>query len=110
MISLHQLLKHYGFDPAQVKLVRHGNAEIDILETYQQDIDKFEAYQSFQKPGKFKGASHIATFAPTLGTTALFLGLWDIKEAKMSSKFTEGIHSTIDKHEFPNFAKAATMQ
>jgi hypothetical protein len=102
MITLHQILKHYSFDPSQVKLVRHSNAEYPILETYQNNREKFEAYQSFQKPGKFAGASHIAVFAPTRGTTALFLGLWDIKGSKECSDFTEEIHSTIDKHGFPS--------
>jgi len=101
MISLHQIFEHYGFDPSQVKLVRHGNAEIPILETYQNDIEKFEAYQSFQQPGKFAKATHIAVFAPTIGTTALFLGLWDIKETRKSMDFTDEIHAGIDKHEFP---------
>ncbi len=102
MITLHQILKHYGFNPAQVKLVRHGNAELPVLETYQNNREKFEAYQSFQKPGKFAGASHIAVFAPTMGTTALFLGLWDIRASKNSIDLTEEIHSIIDKHHFPN--------
>jgi len=101
MITLHQILEHYGFTPSQVKLVRHGNAEIPILETYQSNIKKFEAYQSFQKPGKFAGASHIAVFAPTQGTTALFIGLWSIKEQKLSNNFTTEIHALIDDNDLP---------
>jgi len=101
MITLHQILSYYELNPIEVKLVRHGNAELPILETYQNDIDKFEAYQSFQAPGKFVDASHIAVFAPTAGTTALFLGLWDIKDKKISVDFTEDIHSIIDKYHFP---------
>ena len=100
MITLHHLLKYYGLNPAQVKLVRHGNAELPVLETYQNDREKFEAYQSFQKPGKFAEASHIAVFAPTMGTTALFLGLWDVMASKNSMDFTEEIKSTIDKYNF----------
>jgi len=101
MITLHQLLEYYGLNPTKVKLVRHGNAELPILDTYQNNREKFEAYQSFQKPGKFVNASHIAVFAPTIGTTALFLGLWDIIDNKNSVDFTEEIHSIIDKYHFP---------
>jgi len=37
----------------------------------------------------FAGASHIAVFAPTIGTTALFLGLWDIQDTKNNIDFTK---------------------
>lgn len=102
MMTLHQILKHYGIDPTQVKLVRHGNKELSILETYRKNREKFEAYQSFQRPRKFAGASQIVVFAPRLSTTALFLGVWDIKTSKLSTDFTKEIHSQIDQYGFPS--------
>jgi len=101
MIKLFDIFKHYKINSSKVKLVRHGNKELPILETYRVHRAKFEAYQSFQAPKKFSGASHIAVFAPTIGTTALFLGLWDIRDIKSSLEFTKKIHSIIDKFNFP---------
>lgn len=34
MITIYKILKIYGIDPATVKLVRHGNKEIPIYETF----------------------------------------------------------------------------
>jgi GIY-YIG catalytic domain-containing protein len=101
MIKLFDIFEHYKINPSKVKLVRHGNKELPILETYRTNRAKFEAYQSFQAPKKFSGAYHIAVFAPTIGTTALFLGLWDIRDIKSSFEFTKKIHSIIDKFNFP---------
>ncbi len=101
MITLFQLLEHYGIDSKKVKLVRHGNKEIPILETFRNDRKKLEAYQSFQRPGKFADASHIAVFAPSLGTSALFLGLWDIKKTILTEDLTSELHTVIDKYGFP---------
>ena len=100
MITLHQILSYYGLNPTEVKLARHGNAELPILETYHNDIEKFEAYQGFQAPNRFDNATHIAVFAPAVGTTALFLGVWDIVGKKSNSDFTKEIHSIIDKYSF----------
>jgi len=101
MITLHDILGHYGIEPKDVKLVRHGNREIPVLETFQNEREHFEVYQSYQAPNKFKGAKHIAVFAPGYHTSAIFLGLWDIKDYKTHKNFTKKIHDTIDKHSFP---------
>lgn len=101
MITLFQLLKHYGIDTERVRLVRHGNKEIPILETFRNDRKKFEAYQSFQKPGKFGDASHITVFAPSIGTSALFLGLWNIKTTILTDDLTSKLHAVIDNYHFP---------
>jgi hypothetical protein len=101
MITFFQLLEHYGIDPKGVKLVRHGNKEIPILETFRHNRKKLEAYQSFQKPGKFADASHVAVFAPSLGTSALLLGLWEIKATILTNDLTQKLHAVIDKYGFP---------
>ncbi|MCH7755618.1 hypothetical protein IH970_10925 [candidate division KSB1 bacterium] len=78
MITVQKILEIYGIDPSTVKLVRHGDKEIPIRETFIDDMQKLEAYQSFQRPNKFGKAKAIAVFAPYYKTTALYLGLWDI--------------------------------
>ncbi len=102
MISFFNILNIYGIDSAVVKLLRHSDAEIEILDTFKNDLDRLEAYQSFQKSNKFGKANHIAIFAPSRGTTALFLGLWDVKAHKSNTEFTKKIHDSIDKYSFPS--------
>ena len=78
MITLYRILEIYGIDPSTVCLVRHGDYEIPIRETFVNDLPKLESYQSFQQPEKFKKDKSVVVFAPYYKTTALFLGLWDI--------------------------------
>ena len=99
MITFHDILGHYGIKPKNVKLVRHGNREIPVLETFQNEREHFEVYQSYQAPNKFKGAKHIAVFAPGHHTSAIFLGLWDIKDYKTHKNFTKKIHDTIEERD-----------
>ncbi len=101
MITIHNIFKIYGIDPAKVRLVRHGNKEIPILESYRENIQKFEVYQSFQKPGKYGDSKHIAVFAPYLKTTALFIGLWDILGCVECSNFTQENQNELHKHDLP---------
>lgn len=101
MISFFDILRNNGFDPNDFKLVRHGNAEIQVLDTYRENIQKFEAYQSFQAKKKFGESKHIAVFAPGRGTTAIFLGVWDIVASIQSENYTNDLHSIIDKFHFP---------
>jgi hypothetical protein len=101
MLSFYELLRMYGINPEKIKLVRHGNAEIPILETYKNRYDLFEAYQSFEASNKFKESKAIAVFAPSRGTTALFLGYWDILSSIKSEEFTNKHLSLIEKYNFP---------
>lgn len=73
-----EILKIKGFKPGEFRLVRHAYREIDPLALYQSDRPQFEAYQAFQKKGRFAKARYIASFAPYHGTQALFLGVWRI--------------------------------
>ena len=77
-LSLFDLLRIYGVDPDQTRLVRHGNRDMDILETYLKQRNKLTEYTAWQKPGKFGNAKYIAIFSPSRGTTSLFLGIWEI--------------------------------
>ena len=101
MITIYKILEIYGVDPSKVNLVRHGNKEIPIRETFLHDLKRLEAYQSFQKPRKFGNAKAIVVFAPYYKTTALFLGLWDIHGYTENSKFTEKTLSLLRKHNLP---------
>lgn len=101
MITIYKILEIYELDPSMVKLVRHGNKEIPIRETFLHNLKRLEAYQSFQKPKKFGNAKAIAVFAPYYRTTALFLGLWDIHGYTENSKFTEETLSLLKKHNLP---------
>lgn len=89
MITLHKILEMYGVNPAKVRVVRHGNKEIPILETFQENLPRLEVYQSYQSPRKYGDSNAIAVFAPYYKTTALFLGLWDILGCAENSEFTK---------------------
>lgn len=89
MITLHKILEIYGVNPTKVRVVRHGNKEIPILETFQENLPRLEVYQSYQSPRKYGDANAIAVFAPYYKTTALFLGLWDILGCTENSEFTK---------------------
>jgi hypothetical protein len=78
MLTLFDLLKINDVDPSKVRLVRHGNKEINVLETFRNDAEKFLEYMSWQRPGKFGNADYLAVFVPARGTTSLFVGLWKI--------------------------------
>lgn len=101
MITIHKILEMYGVEPSKVKLVRHGNKEIPIRETFLDNLARFEAYQSFQKPNKFGKAISLAVFAPYYKTTAIFLGLWDIEGYIENSKFSEETLLVLRKYDLP---------
>jgi hypothetical protein len=101
-ITFHDLLNMQNINPKDVKLVRHGNAQIDILESFRSNRKYFEAYQSFQGYNKFGKAKHIASFSPGRSTTAVFLGLYNIKNHLHNDDLTKKHHSIIDKFAFPD--------
>jgi hypothetical protein len=79
MFTFFQLLELYKINPSDIRLVRHGNKEISVLDTFNRDIKKFSEYTAWQLPGKFGNAKYLAIFSPARSTTLLFLGLWEIK-------------------------------
>lgn len=101
MITLHQILEIYGIKPSKVRLVRHGNKEIPILQTFHENLPRLEVYQSYQIPRKFGQAGAIAVFAPYHKTTALFLGLWDILGCTEHSGFTSNNLAELQKFSLP---------
>ena len=102
-LTIHDIFKIYGINPLQVLLVRHGNKHFQILETFSRNLPRLEAYQSCQEAGKFRDAKSIAVFAPYHGTTALFLGLWDIHGFTKFSERSQEMLSLIQKYQLPEF-------
>jgi hypothetical protein len=101
VLTTYDILKKYGIAPTEVRLVRHGNKEIPILETFRTNRKRFEAYQGFQSPKKFGDSKHIAVFAPLDGRAALFLGLWDVVACKINGQLTDADLARIDEYGFP---------
>ncbi|NOR51403.1 MAG: GIY-YIG nuclease family protein [Gammaproteobacteria bacterium] len=86
-MNLYDIIQIYGLNPTEFRFVRHGFKEINPLDTYRNDPELFNAYQSIQAKGKFGKAKYIAVFAPYHGTQGLFLGVWAIEgEIVPSSK------------------------
>ncbi len=101
MITVHRIFEIYGLDPKKIRLVRHGNKEIPILETFRNNLPKFEVYQSYQKPRRFGNAKYIAVFAPYHKTTAIFLGLWEVVDCKKHHEFTKENLKELKKYNLP---------
>ena len=88
MLTFFNVVQSYGIDATTIRLARHGNKEIPVLETFRNDPARFEVYQSYQAPEKFGSARHVASFAPHRGTKALFLGLWDVEGCTPNAALT----------------------
>ena len=100
-LTFHRLLELYGLNPKFVKLVRHSEREIDdIVNVFRNNRDKFEAYQCFQGKPIYRNAKHIASFATNTGTSALFLGIWDILNFTPKDMLLKKHHDMIDKYCF----------
>jgi len=101
MISLFKLFENYGIDPATVRLVRHGNKEIDVLEVFQNDLERFTQYTAWQRDGKYGDSAYLAVFAPAQGTTALFLGLWRVNGITHKGHLTKRHMNMLIRHDLP---------
>lgn len=101
MITLFTLLQNYSIDPATVRLVRHGNKEIDVLDVFQNDPERFTQYTAWQSENKYGDAQTLVIFAPTQGTTALFLGLWQINGVTLNHGLTERHRKMLIRHDLP---------
>jgi hypothetical protein len=102
MITIYKIFEIYGIDPTTTKLIRHGNKEIPIYETFLHNISRLEAYQSFQNPNKFGKSKGIAVFAPYYKSTSIFLGFWDIIGCTKNSNFTEETRALLREHNLPD--------
>lgn len=81
MITFNALLREEGFDPKQVKLVRHRDARFALTpyQLWMAGDGRFETYQSYQGRTVFANAAYIASFVATPLDETLFVGLYAVK-------------------------------
>lgn len=101
MLSFHDLLKTYGIEPSKVRLVRHGNKEINVLDVFHNDKERFTEYTAWQKAGKYGEAEYLAIFSPARGTTSLFLGIWKISGVTENRDLESRHLAMLHKHSLP---------
>lgn len=100
-LTIHDLLKTFGIPPNKVRLVRHGNKEIDVLKVFHADRERFSEYTAWQKPGKFGDAEFLAIFSPARGTTSLFLGIWKVCGVTKNKDLQPEHLELLRKHNLP---------
>jgi hypothetical protein len=100
-LTFHDLLKAYGIESRKVRLVRHGNKEINVLEVFKQDKEKFTEYTAWQKAGKYGEAEYLAIFSPARGTTSLFLGMWSVAGVTENKELEQKHLYLLRKHLLP---------
>lgn len=101
ILTFHDLLKTYGIEPSKVRLIRHGNKEINVLEVFQHDKERFTEYTAWQKPGKFGAAEYLAIFSPARGSTSLFLGIWSVTGVVENKELEQKYLALLRKHQLP---------
>lgn len=91
ILTLRNLLRLSGLDlSAKIKMVRHKVSRETIMingkevegnpyEWYRKDKDKFIAYQSEQHRDVFKGVKYVVSFIGEDGTTARFVGVYEVE-------------------------------
>jgi len=100
MITFFQLLQTIGIPHSKIRMIRHGDGEIPILETFQNDRSRFDIYQGFQRSGAFSGSERIASFAPLPKNEALFLGIWKINNCRNFSELKPEHKKSFDTFKF----------
>lgn len=101
MLTFYSLLNECGVEPRSVKLVRHANTQIDVLDVFHNKPERFNEYSAWQRPNKFGEAEYIAVFAPSRGTTALFLGLWKINGVTLNSQLKQKHLKLLRRNSLP---------
>jgi hypothetical protein len=100
-LTFYDILKIYGIEPADVLLVRHGNKEIQVLETFLDATEKFTEYTAWQKEDKYGTSKYLAVFCPARGTTSLFLGIWEINGCTANKDLKPKHFALLRKHNLP---------
>lgn len=86
MLTLTSLLALYGFDDqVPAKLVRHQDARWDVDLLWRQG--HLEPYQAYQRRPVFQGAQRLVSFIGRPGTSALFVGVYDVLGVQRTDKF-----------------------
>ncbi|HEY8298357.1 MAG TPA: hypothetical protein VIG32_10075 [Candidatus Baltobacteraceae bacterium] len=82
-ISFNDLLRRAGFDPKNVRLMRHRDKDSlpgrSLYELWRDTPHEFERYQSYQSDDGLRNSAHWASFIVTPQGDTLFVGLYDIR-------------------------------
>jgi len=91
ILTLRNILRLSGLDlSAKIKMVRHKDSREAIMingkevegnpyDWYRKDKDKFIAYQSEQHRDVFKGVKYVVSLIGEAGTTARFIGVYEVE-------------------------------
>lgn len=101
MLTLYRLFETYGLNPNVIRLVRHSNRELSVLPVYRESIDYFTEYTSWQRQNKFNKDQYLAVFGPSRGTTALFLGIWEIHGCTLNRDLKQKHRKLLNKYQLP---------
>lgn len=102
-LTVHALLKSFGIPPEKVRLVRHGNKEIDVMKVFHTDKERFSEYTAWQPPRKFGDSEFLAIFSPARGTTSLFLGIWKVCGVTENKDLHPSYLELLRKHKLPEW-------
>lgn len=76
-MHLSAVLKDYGLNPKELKIVRHPLNKKDVKVIYNRGF--IETYQSHQGKPVFDKIKYVVTFIGTVGNTARFIGVYEVK-------------------------------
>ncbi|MCK9504418.1 MAG: GIY-YIG nuclease family protein [Porticoccaceae bacterium] len=101
MLTLYSLFEIYRLNPNVVRLVRHSNRELPVLSAFRESVDYFTEYTAWQGENKYKSDQYLAVFGPSRGTTAIFLGIWEIKGCTLNKDLTTNHLRLLKKYSLP---------
>jgi len=104
MLTLYKLLSLYGLSSNKVRFVRHSNSEINVLDTFLNQTQRFTEYAAWQNPNTYRDAEYILMFAPDKNSRAIFLGLWQITGVTKNKDLTQNYKASLaDMNLFPEW-------
>lgn len=101
MFSFFDLLRLNNIEPSRTRLVRHGTKEIMPLEVFHQTPGRFDEYMAWQVKNKFSKTDYLAVFVPSMGTKALFLGIWKIDGVTRNAQLEPQHRQLLKVNELP---------
>jgi hypothetical protein len=102
VITFFSILKNYGIDPNSIRLVRHGNKEISVLNEFRTNIERLTQYSSWMREDKYGDADYLAIFSSDRGTTSLFLGIWRIEDCTLNNELRMKHRQVLKRFCFPD--------
>lgn len=90
-LTIQELLYSRGLENIpNIKLVRHTTKEFDTSDDQPINREAFIEYQKSQSKNRFKDCKYIISFTATYGTTARFIGVWEVKGYVEIKKYING--------------------